>query len=95
MKIFLQARVNSKRFPKKVLKEIYKKKNSLEIIIDKISKIGYKNDLVVLPDVLCAHRKFINTTENNTSDSGFKENLITKLYYRIKLIFIAILRSFK
>ena len=48
MKIFLQARVNSKRFPKKVLKEIYKKKNSLEIIIDKISKIGYKNDLVVL-----------------------------------------------
>jgi hypothetical protein len=54
-----------------------------------------KNDLIVLPDVLCAHRKFINTTENNTSDSGFKENLITKLYYKIKLIFIAILRSFK
>jgi glycosyltransferase involved in cell wall biosynthesis len=61
-----------------------------------IGFIAYlKNDLVVLPDVLCAHRKFINTTENNTSDSGFKENLITKLYYRIKLIFIAILRSFK
>ena len=70
MKIFLQARVNSKRFPKKVLKEIYKKKNSLEIIIDKISKIGYKDDLVIL-------------TSNKKSDNLIK-TLCKKKYKRTK-----------
>ena len=59
--------------------------------------IGYvaslKNDLVVLSDSLCAHRKFINSEISNVSDSSKQEKFIIKLFYRIKMIFYAILRS--
>ena len=55
-----------------------------------------KNQMIICSESLCAHRKFINDAFNvNTSDSGFKESLIVKIFYRFKLIFFALMRSLK
>jgi len=42
MKVFIQARMTSERYPKKVLEEIFNKKSTLEIIMDKLSAIVKK-----------------------------------------------------
>ncbi len=52
-----------------------------------------KNEIVVLPEALCAHRKFINTSKGNISDSSINENIIINFFYRIKLILIVSIRS--
>ena len=42
MKVFIQARMTSERYPKKVFKEIFNKKSTLEIIMYKLSAIVKK-----------------------------------------------------
>jgi glycosyltransferase involved in cell wall biosynthesis len=55
-----------------------------------------KGELAICPEILCAHRKYINElTGVNVSDSGFKEPVIVKIFYRLKLIFFALARSLK
>lgn len=45
--IVIQARVNSSRFPRKVLHNFYDAKNLLDIIVNKIKKVGYLTETVV------------------------------------------------
>ena len=42
MKVFIQARMTSERYPEKALKEISNRKSTLEIIMDKLSAIVKK-----------------------------------------------------
>lgn len=63
-----------------------------DIFIGLVAK--FMGELAIYNVPLCDHRKFINDTKHtNVSDSGFKETLFIKLFYRSKLIFYSIVRS--
>lgn len=48
MKVFIQARMTSSRLPGKVLINIQKEKNTLDIIVDKLKRIFFHRDIIIL-----------------------------------------------
>ncbi len=58
--IIIYARMSSKRFPGKVLKKIFKNKNVLEILIDKLKKKGLKSKIVLATSNHKKDKKIVN-----------------------------------
>ena len=63
--IIIYGRMSSKRFPGKVLHKIYKNKNTFQIIIDKIKKVGLKSKVVVATSNRDNDKKIVNFCKKN------------------------------
>ena len=63
--IIIYARMSSKRFPGKVLKKIYKNKNVLEILIDKLKKKGLISKVVIATSDNKKDKKIVNFCVKN------------------------------
>ncbi len=63
--IIIYGRMSSKRFPGKVLRKIYKNKNSFEIIVDKIKKAGLKSKVVIATSKSNNDKKIVNFCRKN------------------------------
>lgn len=62
-----------------------------DLFIGYIAKI--QNNISICEEVLCSHRKFISDTkQRNVSDSSSNEPQLIRLYYRIKLVIMALYR---
>ena len=63
--LILYARMSSKRFPGKVLKEVYEKKNILQIIVNNIKKIKAHNNLIIATSNLKSDKKIVKFCKKN------------------------------
>ena len=79
--IVLQARVGSKRFPGKILKNIYNNNNSLSFLIKMIKKTNY--NLVVVTTKLSIDNKIVNICKKN--NIYYFRGSVNNVYDRYKL----------
>ena len=63
--LILYARMTSKRFPGKVLKEVYDNKNILQIIINNLKKIKAHNNLIIATSNLKSVKKIVKFCKKN------------------------------
>ncbi len=63
--LILYARMSSKRFPGKVLKEVYDNKNILQIIVNNLKKIKAHNNLIIATSNLNADKKIVKFCKKN------------------------------
>lgn len=63
--LILYARMSSKRFPGKVLKEVYDNKNILQIIINNLKKIKAHNNLIIATSNLKSDKKIVKFCKKN------------------------------
>jgi len=83
--IFLQARLNSTRLPKKILMKI-KKKTIIEIIIERLLDKKKKIDLIVLTSVSKSDRFLIKFLKNKNIKyfAGSENDVLSRFYYAAK-----------
>lgn len=86
--IFLQARVNSTRFPKKVLKEICGK-SVFELIIDRIKLVRDINKIILVTGPPQLNTELVNIAKKQNIEyfCGSEENILDRLYQASKKYF--------
>ena len=86
--IFLQARVNSSRFPKKVLKEICGK-SVFELIIDRMKLVRDINKIILVTGPPQLNTELVNIAKKQNIEyfCGSEENILDRLYQASKKYF--------
>ena len=79
--IFIQARMNSKRFPNKILKKIFNK-TILQLIVERAKKINFIDDIILVTGNEEKNKSLINESEKLGIKiySGSDENLLDRFY---------------
>ena len=85
--IILQARCGSKRFPNKILKKIYKKNNSIDLIIKRLLNVFSNDSIIIATSQLKIDKKlsFLSRKYKVGFFSGSHNNLIKRYYDCAKL----------
>ena len=79
--IIVQARLNSKRFPEKILKNIYKNYSVIDFLLNRIKKSKLV-DKFILAVPSASKRKFITIAKKNSFElfGGSEKNVLKKNY---------------
>ena len=79
--IIIQARLGSKRFPKKILKKI-KKKTVLEILLNRLKKINFTNKIIIATTNKKEDKKIVEIAKKNKLEYFCgNENDVLERYY--------------
>jgi spore coat polysaccharide biosynthesis protein SpsF len=89
--IVIQCRLNSKRFPKKILKPVFKKKSILEFLINRLTKVFPSKKIIIASAE--NHPKIIEISKKNKTNLfvGSEKNVLKRYYdaankYKLKYI---------
>jgi len=79
--VFLQARVNSKRFPAKVLKKIFDK-SIIELILERLRKIKDVENIILVTGPLEKNKLLIDEAKKLNLEyfSGSEENVLDRIF---------------
>ena len=83
--IFIQARVNSTRYPRKILKKI-DEKTILEIILDRIRNIKNINKIILVTGIKEKNNELVDEARKLGLDvfCGDEENILDRFYHAAK-----------